>query len=72
MVLCMALSHPSCCTGGMSFSRHVCVPWQELREHVHGQLAAHCAPGAASVPGKAWVRGWDDSQKAPARPQQAE
>jgi len=24
------------------------------------------------VPGKAWVRGWDDSQKAPARPQQAE
>jgi hypothetical protein len=48
------------------------MPWQELREHVHGQLAAHCAPGAASVPGKAWVRGWDDSQKAPARPQQAE
>ncbi|KAK9832787.1 hypothetical protein WJX81_000862 [Elliptochloris bilobata] len=45
--------------------------FKELREHVQAQLAAHCAPDATSVPGKPWVRGWDDNDVAPTKAPQA-
>ncbi len=38
---------------------------QDIKKDVEQRLAAHAGSAAMSRPGKDWVRGWDDWNRAP-------